>query len=214
MGVGFFFGINDNNIGTTVLAAITFRFLDTILGLEPIDWEERLVTQSLRMTPSYSPIPGEPRPMPSIKSLVGRYHDEGYGPFVIIDFDHQAEADNAGHSDFSQGIDSEAFFDAISKAMSTQTGLSEPVLFSPITKLFGSAYVFTHFDGPLFNVSIVNIKQNKQRELTSYLGGISTGVFVEGKGLGMFDNFWSGRHGRRAVMDDVQEQAEVWFSRV
>jgi len=152
--------------------------------------------------------------MPSINSLVGQYHDEGYGPFEIIDFDHQAEDDKSYRSDSSQGIDSEAYFDAISKAMSTQTGLSEPVLFSPITKLFGSAYVFTHFDGPLFNVSMVNIKQNKQGELASYLGRISTGVFVEGKGLGMFDNFWSGRHGKRAVEDNVQEQAEVWFSKV
>jgi hypothetical protein len=193
---------------------ITFRFLDSILGLEPIYWEDRLITQGLKMAPSYTPIPNKPRPMPSKEILVGRYYDEGYGALEITDFNSPNKSTEPIILSPEQSTDSKEYFEAISKATTTQAGLSKPVLLAPINKLFGSAYVFTHFDGPLFNVSMVNVKQNKQGELAAYGGLIGTGVFLEGKGLGMFDNFWSGRHGKRAVEDDVQREAEVWFGKI
>jgi hypothetical protein len=192
---------------------ITFRFLDSILGLEPIDWEDRLITQGLRMAPSYTPIPDQPRPMPSKEILVGEYHDRGYGVLEIIDFDSPNNTTESILSSFDQDTNSKEYFEAISKATSTQAGLSKPVLLAPMDKLFGSVYVFSHFDGPLFNVSMINVKQNKQGELAAYGGLVGTSVFVEGDGVGMFDNFWSGRHGKRAVEERVQEGAEVWFGR-
>jgi hypothetical protein len=84
-------------------------------------------------------------------------------------------------------------------------------MFAKMNKLFGSVYVYTHFDGPIFNTTMVNVKQNSQGELAAYVGRTSTAVFVEGQGMGMFEDFWGGSRSKRAVESHVEEEAEVWF---
>jgi hypothetical protein len=62
---------------------------------------------------------------------------------------------------------------------------------------------------------MINIKQNKVGELAASIGGSCKAVFVqgEGEGMGIFENFWGGRHGKKAVEENVEMEAEVWFDK-
>lgn len=193
-----------------------YRLLDDPLGLEPIDWEKRLITE--QKAPSCTPIPDNPRPAPAISSLGGTYYDEGYGTLQIQDFNNPDTWDQSFLSDFAPGTTAKSYSKAITKVISTQVGTStsEPLLFAHTGKLFVSAYVYTHFDGPMFKVWMINIKQSKAGELVAWSGGSSMAVFVvgEGRGMGMFENFWGGRRGKKPVEENVEAEAEVWFSKV
>ena len=46
------------------------------------------------------------------------------------------------------------------------------------------------------------------------VNGISSAVFYDGKGMGMFEDFWGGAVSKRAVEEEVNDSCEVWFSRV
>lgn len=215
LGIGIFLGFNDD-CGHIVHTTIMYRLLDDLLGLEPIDWEERLITAT-RKAPSYSPIPDNSRPVSSSVSLAGTYFDQGYGTLKVQDFYDPDNWDQSFLSAFAPGTTAQTYFDAITKVMSTQIGLStsKPILFAHTGKLFVSAYFYTHFDGPIFNVSMINVKQNKAGELAACSGGSCMAVFVAGEneGMGMFENFWGGRRGKKIVEDDVEAEAEVWFSK-
>jgi hypothetical protein len=213
MGIGIFLGFNDDG-GHLVHTPIMYRLLDDLLGLQPIDWEERLITTA-RKAPSHIPIPVNPRPIPAIASLTGTYFDNGYGSLQIQKLDNPDEWDQSFLSEYAPGTTAKSYFDAITKLMETQIHISstEPVLFAHTGKLFVSAYVYTHRDGPIFNLSMINIKQNKAGELAASSGGSCMAVFVqgEGKGMGMFEDFWGGRHGKKVIEENVEAEAEVWF---
>ena len=207
LGIGFFLGINDDDVGGLLKSTLVYGILDALLGLDPIDWEERLVTPGYRNASIHTPLPDKPRPAPSTESLAGNYSDAGYGSLEIKTFE------DANHDDFFDvdGTMATAYLRAISKAMTTQAGLTKPLMFAEMNKLFGSVYVYTHFDGPIYNTTMVNVKQNSQGELAAYVGRTSTAVFVEGQGMGMFEDFWGGSRSKRAVESHVEEEAEVWF---
>jgi hypothetical protein len=184
-----------------------YGILDALLGLDPIDWEERLVTPGYRNAAVHTPLPDKPRPAPTTASLVGNYSDAGYGTLEIKGFE------DAGHDTFSpvDGTNATPYLQVISRFMTTQAGLTKPLMFAKMNKPFASVYVYTHFDGPVFNTTMVNVKQNSQGELAAYVGRTSTAVFVEGQGMGMFEDFWGGSRSKRAVESHVEEEAEVWF---
>jgi hypothetical protein len=208
LGVGFFLGINDDQFGNIIHPVIVYRLLDDLIGLEPIEWEERFITNDLRKKPTYNPLPDKPRSAPDLASLVGKYHDEGYGSLELLDFK------DPGHSYMSGldgGADPKQYLEAISTAMAAQPGISEPVMFAHIGKLFGSVYVYSHFDGPVFNVTTVKMREHPKGELTAYIDWTNVAVFVEGKGMGMFQNFWGGEEFKSPVEHQVEEEAEVWF---
>jgi hypothetical protein len=215
LGIGIFLGFNDDG-GHLVHTPIMYRLLDDLLGLEPVDWEERLITAA-RKAPSHVPIPENPRPALAVASLAGTYFDKGYGALKIQEFNNPDNWDQSFLSDFAPGTTAESYSEAITKVMSTQVGISsmKPLLFAHTGKLFVSAYVYTHLDGPIFNVHMINIKQNKAGELAASSGGSCMAVFVQGtgKGMGMFENFWGGRHGKKVVEENVEAEAEVWFSK-
>jgi hypothetical protein len=214
LGVGIFLGFNDDG-GHLVQKTIMYRLLDDLLGLEPIEWEERLI-QSRQKTPPHIPRPINPRPAPTVSSLAGTYFDRGYGTLVIQEFDNPDKWDQSFLSDFTPGTTAQSYFEAITKIMSTQIGdSSKPLLFAHTGKLFVSSYVYTHFDGHIYNVSMINVKQNDSGELIAWMGGSCQAVFVQGdgKGVGMFENFWGGRRGKSAVEVDVEAEAEVWFGK-
>jgi hypothetical protein len=210
LGVGFFLAINDDQIGNVIQPVILYRLLDDIIGLEAIDWEERFITSDLRKKATYNPLPDKPRSAPATSSLIGKYFDEGYGSLELLNFQ------DPGHSYMSGvdgGADPKEYLQAISTAMAEQPGLSDPVMFAHIGKLYGSVYVYSHFDGPVFNVTTVRMREHPKGELTAYIGWTNVAVFVEGKGMGMFQNFWGGEEFKSPVEHAVKEEAEVWFGK-
>lgn len=215
LGVGIFLGFNDDG-GHLVHTPIMYRLLDDLLGLGPIDWEDRLNTAAAKSS-DQPPVPDNPRAFRSILSLPGTYYDQGYGALHIQELRDPDRWDRSFLSDFATGTTAQAYLEAITKVL-PQTGRSSsaPVFFAHVGKLFVSAYVYAHFDGPIFNVWMINVKQNKAGELTARSGGSCKAVFVQGqgRGVGMFENFWGGRHGRKAVEEDVEAEAEVWFRKM
>jgi hypothetical protein len=208
LGIGLFFGVNDNHVGLLIQPVVINRLLDDIIGLEPMEWEEKLITNGLQQKAVYNPLPDKPRPAPTPASLVGKYFDEGYGSLELLDFK------DPGHSymsEFVDGADPGEYLQAITTAMTTQPGISKPVMFAHIGKLFGSVYVYSHFDGPVFNSTMVNVKKHPKGHLTAYVGYTNVAVFVEGEGMGMLQDFWSGEQFKSPVEHHVEEEAEVWF---
>jgi hypothetical protein len=210
LGIGIFLGINDNNIGHLIREVIVYRILDDLFGLDHMEWEEKLITADLRKGPSYAPVPTKPRAPPSADSLIGKYFDKGYGSLEILPFE-----DLAGQTIKSDtgAKDPEEFLRAVNRAMTTQPGVSAPLFFAYTNKLFGSIYVYSHFDGPTFNATMINVMENSKGELTAYIGYTNVAVFVEGEGLGMFHSFWGGGHGKTPVEKNVETEAEVWFKK-
>jgi hypothetical protein len=195
-----------------VKSSLVYRLLDEILGLDPIDWEERLVTKSFRKAATFTSIPKEPRTAPPTKSLIGKYSDKGYGSLEVMSLNDPTSSHFfTSHS--SNATDRTAFVEAVSRAMTSRAGLSSPLMFAQTTNFWGSVYVFTHFDGPIFNITSMTVVQNPRGEWTAFGkgGGQNAAVFVDGKGMGMFENFWGGKIGKRATEERVEEQAEVWF---
>lgn len=211
LGVGFYVGINDDDVGALVKSTIVYRLLDAILGVEPIDWEERLVTTKLRQGLSFTPRPEHPRVAPKITSMLGQYINKGYGSLELISFKNPSH--HAFLSKFADATESAAYLQAISKAMTTKAGLAEPYMFAQTGKLFGSVYVFSHFDGPIFNTTLLEAVQGSKGEWVAFGSESSAAVFEEGSGMGMFENFWGGKRHKRAVESQIEAEAEVWFSK-
>jgi hypothetical protein len=156
LGVGFFLGINDDQIGNVIQPVIIYRLLDDIIGMEPIEWEESFITNDLRKKATYDPFLDTPRSAPGSAVLVGTYHDKGYGALELLDFKEPGHSYMSGSNG---GADPKEYPEAISTAMAAQPGVSDPVMFAHIGKLYGSVYIFSHFDGPIFNVTSVDIKE-------------------------------------------------------
>lgn len=209
LGIGIFLGSNDDFMGQEVGDTILYRLLDEIMGLKPINWEERFVTRQLRKNSTHTSIPDDARLAPKTASLVGQYYDQGYGLLDLMSLEIDGGSDKVARISSPQ-----AYLDEIYRAASTEIGISKPLLFTQVDKLFEAAHVYSHFDGPIFNVTVLNINQNLQGEYAAYRERSSTAVFVEGKGVGMFENFWGGDKGKKAVEVDVDKHAEVWYDKL
>lgn len=196
-------------MGQEVGDTILYRLLDEIIGLKPINWEERFVTRQLRKNSTHTSTPDDARLAPKTASLVGQYYDRGYGLLDLMSLEIDGGSDKVAPISLPQ-----AYLDEIYRAASTEIGISKPLLFTHIDKLFEAAHVYSHFDGPIFNVTVLDVNQNLQGEYAAHRERSSTAVFVEGKGVGMFENFWGGDKGKKAVEIDVEKHAEVWYNMV
>jgi hypothetical protein len=196
LGVGFFTAINDDDVGAALKPAIVYRILDDLLNLEPIDWEDRSVTRAYQKDAKYTPIPKDPRPAPEIDRIRGTYHAKGYDTINIQHINHAAK----------QGDLSSAAVDAVKQAM-------KPMYIASFPKVFVDVLAFSHFDGPIFNTTTLAINEGENGRVIANVEGPSSAVFVQGEGIGMFENFWGGANRKRAVEEDVEEQSEVWFSK-
>lgn len=207
LGVGFFTAINDDDVGAALKPAMVYRILDDLLDLPPIDWEERLVTRSFQKEPSHTPIPKHPRPAPKPDQVVGTYRGDGYDTFTLTDMDLASALDESLNL---------ATIQAIKEIMGTTEGLSEPLYIATLARTFTAVMVFSHFDGPTFNATALSFDVDKhdKSKVVVNVGGQSSAVFVDGEGVGMFENFWGGAKSTRAVEVDVKQQSEVWFDKL
>lgn len=85
-----------------------------------------------------------------------------------------------------------------------------------MSNIFSRGVLLTHFDGPLFNATSIEVATGlgEKGKVIPILDGSYTAVFVEGAGVGMFDNFWGGKKGINAVEEHVADAAEVWFAKI
>jgi hypothetical protein len=214
LGVGFILAIEDTDIGIPLLQVAVNRLLDDILRLEPIEWEAVMVTKSFKEGPQKGPSVSSPRPVPGSETIIGRYHDPAYG---TIDIEH-VPATASGPSSTSPAVSdelAEVICAALQSSRFEQIDSTREMFYAALPRLWTQGLIFTHFDGPVFNVSAIMIRKRADNG-TPISGILGTGsaVFVEGEGVGMFEDFWQGNDLIKAVEEDVASHAEVWFSRV
>ncbi|KAH6880293.1 beta-lactamase/transpeptidase-like protein [Coprinopsis sp. MPI-PUGE-AT-0042] len=191
--------------------------LDDLLGLAPEDTEGGGAVTGL---PGKTPRPESPRPAPEIESLVGStFITPGYAPFTIA---------TVNLSD-SQAVEASRLpIEFLRNDIATVQGLEfaeGPILYAAWNQTIASYLVFNHFDGPLYNTTVLytrtglpSISSSEEivsSTLSKYFGS-ATAVFVQG-GIGFFDGFWSTplatRGNHPAVEEGVEEAAEVFFAR-
>ncbi|ODO04797.1 hypothetical protein I350_05407 [Cryptococcus amylolentus CBS 6273] len=209
IGFGFFLAINDDDFGTPLHRAITNIILDKVLGLDYVDWERQV--KSLVFTiPEYPDVPINPREAPA--KVAGRYTDSGYGNLDLKQISHPA-------GPFAAHI-----LETVSLSLtSAPLNITGPIYLAEINKTFASHIILTHFDGPLFNITLLATAETLSQavEVTRTaikVEGYGTAV-VQDAGVGIFGNIWGkGNLARESTVTEeqtvVKKAAEIWFDRV
>lgn len=207
--------VNDNDVGLRLQTVMVLRLIDDLMGLPPLDWETRLATQIFKWEPHLGPTMLNRREPPDDVSIVGEYFDPGYGTLDLrqipqIGVQHLP----AGSDRYISVEQAKLIRTAIETSRIEQLDTSRPMYYAPLPRLWSQGLVFTHFDGPIFNVSIIQIREKTDGTPISRTWGKGSAMFVPEQGVGMFEMFWRGTEGRALVEEDVEENAEVWFAKL
>ena len=206
-GVALMMANNDDSLGTVMNEAVAYMVLDDLLGLEPLDWDDRIFGDELRVHTSYPAPPMDPRSPPAQEVLAGEYRNAGYGTLTLVPSNHSS------HNEPERSVMSSPH---------RPVNITGPILVARMQKGFATHVVFTHFDGPLFNWTLVDPvldrRGKKTQESVGAVKGTGSALFLEREGgLGMFGNWWGQGEEvkqRRVVEEDVERMAEVWFDKV
>ncbi|WVQ74432.1 hypothetical protein IAR50_004033 [Cryptococcus sp. DSM 104548] len=208
IGFGFFLAINDDDFGTPLHNAIANMIIDRVLDLDYINWERESKALIFR-APTYPHAPTNPREAPA--RVAGRYNDPGYGDLELKQVQLPADP-------FVAGI-----IKAVSASIVTAPlNVTGPIYVAEINKTFTSHIIVTHFDGPLFNVTLVATaetlsEENKVIGVATKIEGYGTAV-VRDDGMGLFGNIWGkGELARGSIVTEgtgVEEASEIWFDKV
>jgi hypothetical protein len=165
IGVGIAIMMNDGTSGWDLNRVIVNRMMDDLFGLDPVDWEERLMGDSFgRYTPLRA-LPACPLAAPAREEIIGEYFYPGYGKLTISlpKLDKQDE-DHSIH----QGL-----LDHLPKGVNKDIDTAYIGQFHQ-SMLYEWA-VFTHLDGNIFNMTTSQFYRDP------LAGDVSTGKEVQGK---------------------------------
>lgn len=212
--------------------------LDDLLGLAPVEAENGTESGSSSGDPNADPSaglqqvlppPSNARSPPELSTLVNQtYQAPGYAPFTLasINLTDFNETESAGLPvDFVQ----------IDISSLQQLPLDGQVLYAHWGQTVADFLIFTHFDGPIYNVSVLNswerlgpdystfpnstnIGEGDVTTDTAFIGkwwGGPSAVFGE-DGVGFFTGFWSSQSTEGnvpVVEEDIEAAAEVFFAR-
>jgi hypothetical protein len=206
--------IEDTEFGLPLLQVLVNRLLDDIMHLEPMNWEDIMVTRLFKEGPEKGPVVSSPRPAPASDAVIGRYHDPAYGTMDIQRVPAITQSLGRSPSTVSDEL-AGVVRSALDSSRLEQIDTSREMYYAVSPRFWTQGVIFTHFDGPLFNVSVIMIQDSVDNGTPiSRILGKGTAIFVEGQGVGMFEGFWQGNEVVRGVEEDVASQAEVWFNRV
>ena len=206
--------IEDAEFGLPLLQVLANRLLDDIMHLESTNWEDIMVTRLFKEGPEKGPAVSSPRPGPASDIVVGRYHDPAYGTMDIERVPSITQNPRGSHPTVSDEL-AGVIRSALDSSRVEQIDTTREMYYAAVPRLWTQGVIFTHFDGPLFNVSVIMIQDRVDNGTPiSRILGKGTAVFVKGQGVGMFEGFWQGNDVIRAVEEDVARHAEVWFNRV
>lgn len=202
--------VNDVTFAKEVYDIIAYRVVDELLGENPIiDWEGRFMRdefgtqKAIGTQPPTNPIP--PR------EIQGEYTHPGYGSFHF-------DAINQGNDQYYD-IPT-AVVDAL--AMSDFKLNTSSVWLSHWNKPFANYVAISHFDGPLFNWTILGVYNRSDLDFGNQEVAVvhnAGPAVINNNGMGMFGNWYDAGptvDDRPLVPDEdqVEQAAEVWFSKV
>jgi hypothetical protein len=220
--VGVFTLATDDSLAMAWYDIVRPLVLDDLLGLGPQEADNSTTPggtegDPLAGLPGKTPRPDSPRPAPESESLVGTtFAAPGYAPFTLASVDL---------SD-SQAVEAARLpIEFMQTDIATLQGLDfsgGSIFYAAWNQTVASYLLFNHFDGPLYNVTVVytrpSLPSASGESVPTVLGkyfGSSTAVFTDG-GIGFFDGFWSSPAtpgNPPAVEEGVEEAAEVYFAR-
>jgi len=207
-GLGLMIAVNDVTFAKEVYDIIAYRLVDELLGENPIiDWEGRFMRDEFGTQKAIgTKPPSDPRPA---KEIEGEYYHPGYGTFRLNAINQQkddcipaAVVDALAISDFKLNTSS--------------------VWLSHWNKPFANYVAVSHFDGPLFNWTILGVYNRSDPGLTGREVAVvhnAGPAVITDRGMGMFGNWYDAGPtvDQRPLVDDtdlVEEAAEVWFSKI
>lgn len=208
-GLGLMIAVNDVAFAKEVYDTIAYRLVDELLGENPIiDWEGRFMKDEFGEQRAIGPHPPlDPR---AAINAGGQYTHPGYGTFCLDLIDGEKETgvpaaviEALRHSDFELNTSS--------------------VYLSHWNKPFANYVSFSHFDGPLYNWTILGVYNRSEvyegvKREVAVVHNAGPAV-ITSEGVGMFGNWYDAGSTveQKPLVEDealVKEAAEVWFSRV
>jgi hypothetical protein len=206
--------VNDVTFAKEVYDIIAYRVVDELLGENPIiGWEGRFMRDEFGTQKAIGTRPPT-NPTPP-RDIQGEYSHPGYGSFH---FDAINQIQNQ-HNDQDHGIP-EAVVEALT--MSDFKLNTSSVWLSHWNKPFANYVAISHFDGPLFNWTILGVYNRSDlesgRQQVAVVHNAGSAVITR-NGMGMFGNWYDAGptvDDRPLVADEdeVEQAAEVWFSKV
>ncbi|KAK7050045.1 hypothetical protein VNI00_005477 [Paramarasmius palmivorus] len=213
---------NEEHYGAPFMEVIKWHIIDTILGLEPIDWDSRMRAivreRYQRKISRAKPRPENPAPPPlPLEQLAGVYQNPGYRN---IEFCLVSSPPPVTESVYCRRLRKEQpviLPNAVNHNVPTLLAWSDSFWYSHIK--------LEHVDGALFTAKQLD---SRARELptddpeqpywTSDVDAPYTAEFViedEKVGFGMMDGFWGSGPGIEGPIEgSARERAEVWFERI
>ncbi|RDB17702.1 hypothetical protein Hypma_001016 [Hypsizygus marmoreus] len=214
---------NDNEYGKLTSQIIKYYIMDKALGYEPIDWNTRLKAQKIDPPTRATPRPTNARP-PSMPftDLAGTYKNDGYGRVELCLMQPA-----------SPGLATTACNNVASNITTILPGVIRPgipTLVGAIDSPWFSHMRLEHFDGDLFNVSLlISTPQNNPTQPywtyndrhTSDNGVVAeTELNANGIGIGMA-GLWFGLWEPNVAPatpkpkgNTVHERAEIYWDKV
>lgn len=202
-GLGIAVAVNDAEYGDFIHRVVSYRLIDAILELDPIDWEERI-------TPTKGYLSGAQ--FHNTKSLsseletastnvAGSYHDDGYGELNLESCkpNHLELLRILGLSPQKCSNQNETYIANLNKAWVTHT-------------------IFTRLNSSYFSWTAGQIYPaiDGDRQLVGHISGSGLAVITK-EGVGMFGDYWGQGEAlipRVAGVENVKQRAEVWFQKV
>jgi hypothetical protein len=168
------------------------RIIDTMLGLDPIDWESQVLLGLLVPPPIPTAPPNATDPTVPFSSIPGNYSNAGYGPMPLRLLSV-----------------AELATDAYLPLHTLPINLDRPAFVAEFNHTFANRLVLTHFDGPYFNVSALFIYP----DVTTVVGAAPAVVNSEGFGVWGIWGQGSTVPQRPVATENVQDACEVWFAK-
>ncbi|KAJ7061146.1 beta-lactamase/transpeptidase-like protein, partial [Mycena amicta] len=149
---------NDDD-GVRVMEPVKFRILDSLLGFsDPTDWAARYVAynaKSIQQNQAVTPRPKDDRvrlPSTSFARMQGRFGNGAYGVlepcFVGVDA-------SAGARNESEICEEVLKSPVVRHILAASEQVTVPTLIVPFKRTFSSYIRLAHFDGNLFNASVI-----------------------------------------------------------
>ncbi|KAF9049390.1 beta-lactamase/transpeptidase-like protein [Hymenopellis radicata] len=215
----------NDNIGVIVLTnnenayfvaeAIKYRLTDELLGLDFVDWEPRDLTIQNTFADAYQAItiPENPSdPSTPFADMEGTYSHPAYGTFNACYIDTSP----------SEGCATAVNHPVIQQVLGNST---TPALVMPYPRYWAKYILFQHFDGNLFNASMIWTNWDMRREegLETNMDEVTEGDVITGQDARFvaewIDGQWALRGDFWGASGDVviqvgEGQGEVVFDRV
>lgn len=211
------FAIGTDDTYTSAWYNLTMAaILDDLLDLPSASMESVTSGGGGQSTDTASPLPAvgvppiDPRPAPDSSTYLGKtFSSPAYNDITLSTLDL---TDTQSTAELTIPVN----FLLTDIATMSSINYGSEVLYANWDQAIGQHLIFTHFDGPIYNVTIFSSWSEVGGDATDFVGkwwGAPTAVITD-KGIGFFEGFWGqpGAVGNiPAVEEGVEEKAEAWF---